>query len=197
MLRLAPFAIAALVLSGCSSSDTAASLVPVTASAAVPVDMPTSTPPRSVGTDPAAPAGTLALASPVVSVAPAAVSSALAATQLEIVPVTGAPSAAIGPMSRAMAARGREVGLNFTRGGTVTTHKLKGFFSVNDDGREVRVVYIWDVLDRSGQRVHRIRGQEVIAGTLGGRDPWGAVTQATMERIGRTTIDGFVRWRNA
>ena len=195
MRRLTPaLAIVALsALGACSSEDTAATLAPVSASPAVAVSV--SAGPARVSPDPAAPPGALALAAPVASAAPAAVSAAIAATRLEIEPVTGAPSAALGPLSRAMGERGREIGLDFANGGS--THRLKGFFSVNDDGREVRVVYIWDVLDGSGRRVHRIRGQEVIAGSVGGRDPWSAVTRATMERIGRSTVDRFAAWRGA
>ena len=193
-LALASLAVAT-ALAGCSSGDTAASLVPVNAAAPVAVALPAPPVSGPVAPDPTPPAGALALSAPVVAAAPAAANAAIAATRLEIVPVVGAPSGAIGPLSRAMAGRGREIGLDFTRGGA--THRLKGFFSVNDDGREVRVVYIWDVLDRSGRRVHRIRGQEVIAGTQGGRDPWRAVTPTTMERIGRTTIDRFSTWRAA
>ena len=59
------------------------------------------------------------------------------------------------------------------------------------------MVYIWDVLNGSGVRVHRIRGQEVIARSVNGSDPWSAVTQSVMERIGRETIDRFADWRRA
>lgn len=94
-----------------------------------------------------------------------------------------------------MAQRGREIGLDFTRGGAVTTHTMRGFFSINDDGGELRVVYIWDVVTPDGRRVHRIRGQQAIPGTLNGNDPWRGVSAETMARIGRETIDRFAAWR--
>ena len=184
-------------LAACSSTDMS-SFEPVAAASPVPVSVPSSGPTstaRTIAADPVAPSGALALAAPATVQSAPAVNAAIAATQLEIVPLTGAPSGAVAPLSRAMADRGREIGLPFAqRGGT---HRLKGFFSVNDDGREVRVVYIWDVLDGSGRRVHRIRGQEVIPGSVNGSDPWSAVTRNAMERIGRDTIDRFADWRRA
>ena len=188
---------ASLGVAACSSADMS-SLEPIAAAAPVAVSVPPSSPgstARAIAADPAAPAGALALAAPATLQSAPAVNAAIAATQLEVVPLTGAPSGAVAPLSRAMADRGREIGLPFARG--TATHRLKGFFSINDDGREVRVVYIWDVLDGSGSRVHRIRGQEIVPGTVGGRDPWSAVTQATMQRIGRETIDRFADWRRA
>ena len=192
-LPIALTALASLALGACTSSDMS-SFEPVAAASPVPITMPQSTG-RAIGADPVAPAGTLALAAPATVRTAPAVNAAIASTRLEIVPLTGAPSGAVAPLSRAMADRGREIGLDFARGGA--THRLKGFFSVNDDGREVRVVYIWDVLDGGGRRVHRIRGQEIIPGSVGGRDPWSAVTTRAMQRIGRETIDRFADWRRA
>lgn len=192
----APLAIlVSAALTACTGADTQ-SFAPIAAPAPVAVNVPAAPgAARSVSPDPIAPAGTLALAGPATVQAAPAVNAAIAATRLDIAPVTGAPAGALNPLSRAMADRGREIGLGFARGGG--THTLKGFFSVNDDGREVRVVYIWDVLDGSGRRVHRIRGQEIVPGSVGGRDPWSAVTTQAMQRIGRETIDRFADWRRA
>ena len=195
--RLAILGLAGLGLAGlaaCTSADMA-DLGPVAAPSPVAVTMPGTSAARAVPADPVAPSGALALAAPASVQAAPAVNAAIAATQLGIAPLTGAPSGAVAPLSGAMADRGREIGLGFASGSA--THTLKGFFSVNDDGREVRVVYIWDVLDRAGRRVHRIRGQEIIPGSVGGRDPWSAVTATAMERIGRETIDRFADWRRA
>ena len=199
-LRFAAIALSAALVAGCSASEPE-TLVPIAAPAAVPVSVPTATAAAQAGRPvpqvlPAgAPVQATALAPVAAPSAPASpvVDAAIATTHLEIAPVTGAPAAAIGPMSRAMASRGREIGLDFTRGGTITTHKLRGFFSVNDDGAETRVVYIWDVLSPQGRRLHRIQGQERLPAS--GGDAWRAVSTGTMERIGRSTIDRFADWR--
>ena len=192
----------AAALTACSANE---ALQPVTAAAPVPVadfgsaspQAPTQAraPVVAAQTPQATPNAALALAPSAPAVASPVVDAAIAATHLEIAPVTGAPRTAVPPLSRAMAARGREIGLDFTRGGGITTHTLRGFFSINDDGGEVRVVYIWDVVSPEGRRVHRIRGQETIPGTLNGADPWRGVSADAMGRIGRSTIDRFAAWR--
>ena len=198
-LRFAAIVLSAALAAGCSASEPE-TLVPIAAPAAVPVSVPTASAAARAGqpVPQVPPAGAPVQAAALAPVAPSApaspiVDAAIAATHLEIAPVTGAPAAAIGPLSRAMAARGREIGLDFTRGGTITTHKLRGFFSINDDGAETRVVYIWDVLSPEGRRVHRIQGQERLPAS--GGDAWRAVSTGTMERIGRSTIDRFADWR--
>ena len=198
MLRFA-IAICAAALTACSTSDT---LQPVTAAAPVPVSDLGSTRPSNASVAAVIPRQevpqTSALALAPTDATPTsapAIDAAITSTHLEIAPVTGAPRGAVPPLSRAMAERGREIGLDFTRGGGITTHTLRGFFSINDDGGEVRVVYIWDVVTPEGRRVHRIRGQETIPGTLNGADPWRGVSPDTMRRIGRSTIDRFAQWR--
>ena len=175
-----------LALTACSSSDTAETLVPVAAPQPVAVNVAQPLPPTS------SPAALNALAP--ATEAGAATTTALSTSSLAIAPVTGAPRGAVLPMSRAMAARGREIGIDFARGGAAT-HELRGYFSINDDGAETRVVYIWDVLTPPGRRVHRIRGQEVLPPAPGG-DPWRSVPVATMERIGASTVDRYARWRS-
>jgi hypothetical protein len=39
---------------------------------------------------------------------------------------------------------------------------LKGYLSAFSDGGKVTVVYVWDVLDSTGGRLHRIQGQESV-----------------------------------
>lgn len=194
MFRLATCLLAFCALSACSTSDT---LEPITAAAPVPMSdiAPTAAAPQRSEAQSAAPTAALALAPSAPEAPSPIVESAIASTHLEIAPVTGAPRNVVPPLSRAMASRGREIGLDFTRGGGITTHTLRGFFSINDDGGEVRVVYIWDVVTPEGRRVHRIRGQETIPGTLNGADPWRGVSSDVMARIGRSTIDRFATWR--
>ena len=195
--------LSAMLVAGCSSSDTAETLVPVTQAPPVAVELAAPSPTSAGAVQAVAPGGLApaaappvanALVSPVAPSVPAPlIDAALASTTLRIAPVTGAPRAAVSPLSRAMAARGQEIGLGFSRGGGAS-HTLRGFFSINDDGADTRVVYIWDVLSADGRRVHRIRGQERLPAGAGG-DPWRSVPVATMERIGATTIDRFASWR--
>ena len=73
------------------------------------------------------------------------------------------------------------------------THVLKGYFSAFSENGKTTVVYVWDVLDPSGNRLHRIQGQEAVA-VDGGSDAWAAVPPEAMERIADRSVDSLALW---
>ncbi|WP_320410199.1 hypothetical protein [Mesorhizobium sp. Root157] len=73
------------------------------------------------------------------------------------------------------------------------THILKGYFSVLTEGKNTTVIYVWDIYDPAGNRLHRINGQETAA-TVNGAEGWTGVAPATMQAIANTTIDQFSSW---
>ena len=60
------------------------------------------------------------------------------------------------------------------------------------DVNHVILVYVWDVDDAAGNRIHRFSGQEPTSG--GGVDPWTAVTLKVMDDTARDTIDALADW---
>lgn len=77
-------------------------------------------------------------------------------------------------------------------------YQVKGYFSALNDGGEVVLVYVWDVLDANGNRVHRISGQE-RGGSASG-DPWAGIDNGVIDRVARLTMSGLRSWistRNA
>ena len=76
-----------------------------------------------------------------------------------------------------------------------TKYILKGYFSAMNDNGQTTVVYVWDVLDSSGARMHRIQGQETVSGNAA--DPWAAVPARTMEGIASKTIRQYLDWRGS
>jgi hypothetical protein len=76
-----------------------------------------------------------------------------------------------------------------------TEHILKGYFSAFSDSGKVTIVYVWDILDGSGARLHRMQGQESVPGS--GQDPWTSVPASTMETIAAKTIQDYVAWRQS
>ena len=74
-------------------------------------------------------------------------------------------------------------------------HVLKGYLSAFADGDNVTVVYVWDVLDNAGGRLHRIQGKESVPGR--GSDAWAAVPATTMQEIGVETIAEYMKWKQA
>jgi hypothetical protein len=200
MRRITGFALLgpALVLAACNSIDPtlgvqqkadastqAASPAPQIASA--PADPATAQPPANAAaaTQPsaAAPANTQ-------------VAAVNRTVRLNLAPIVGAPVSAVSALSHRLQqdAWARGIAINGD-GAPGTTHILKGYFSTLSEGGATTVLYVWDVLDQAGNRLHRIQGQEKIGGSAA--DPWTVVAPQTMEAIADATIQALVQWINS
>lgn len=115
---------------------------------------------------------------------------------IRFLPIIGAPVQAVTPLSKELGASARGNGLTIKASGDETAeHVLKGYLSAFSDSGKITVVYVWDVLDNSGARLHRIQGQQSVKG--GGADAWAAVPPEVMQEIGVATIAEYMRWRQA
>ena len=115
---------------------------------------------------------------------------------IRFLPIIGAPVQAVTPLSRQLGAEARAKGLTI-RASTDNSAEniLKGYFSAFADGAKVNIIYVWDVLDANGARLHRLQGQETIAAR--GADPWAAVTDTTMQQIAAKTLNDYLAWKQA
>lgn len=127
----------------------------------------------------------------------AAVSPAAKAGEtVRFLPIIGAPVEAVTPLSKRLGAEARSNGLTIrSASDNSSKYILKGYFSAMNDNGKTTVVYVWDVLDGRGARLHRIQGQESVPGTAS--DPWAAVPARTMEGIAQKTIRQYLDWRGA
>lgn len=180
-----------IVLSGCNSSEntlgvTKSDLPPAQAGATVS----TGTDPAAVPTPGAAPTtGTPPATSGTIAPAPGVAQTA----KLRFAPIVGAPIAAATPLSQRLSALAKQKGIVLgTAGDTDNTHIMKGYFSALPDGNLTTIIYVWDILDPAGTRLHRIQGQEKVPG--GAADPWISVPAATMEGIADKAINGYLSW---
>lgn len=184
---------AAIGLSACNSSESPMGVtkadLPPTQNAATPTTDPAQAPtPATTGPATAAPATT----GPGQPAAPASPGVAQTA-KLRFAPIVGAPIAAATPLSQRLSALAKSRGITLgTASDNDNTHIMKGYFSALADGNQTTIIYVWDVLDPAGTRLHRIQGQEKVAG--GGADPWSSVPAATMEGIADKAIDGYMSW---
>jgi len=171
--------LAALALSGCNNTAAVLdpnALQPVGADRAAEVAAPIA--PPAAPTGPAAPA--------VAAVTPGS-------ARLYVAPVIGAAENAATPLTQRLSVRAGERGIAIVPSGAAgATHMMKGYFSAFTEGRQTTVIYVWDVLDPSGNRLHRIQGQEKESGGSG--EGWSAVTQRTMQTIADRTIDDLTAW---
>lgn len=124
----------------------------------------------------------------------AAATAALGRTRLQIAPIVGASVEAAGQLAERMSLRARERAIVLAGSSDqAATHVLKGYFSALTEGKDTTVIYVWDIYDPSGNRLHRINGQ-MKAPSVPGAEGWAAVTPATMQAIADATIDQFTGW---
>ena len=119
-----------------------------------------------------------------------------AKSTIRFLPIIGAPVQAVTPLSKELGTSARGNGLTIKSSSDQTAeHVLKGYLSAFSDGGKVTVIYVWDVLDNSGARLHRIQGQESVRAD--GADAWSAVPPEVMKEIGVATIAEYMKWRQS
>ena len=186
----------ALALAACTNAkdvlEPSAITPPATSSQTLP-GTAAATVPAPAGTTAGAPA---TAATPLTSAQSAAI---LSKTRLQIAPIVGASVDAATPLTAELQARARQRGITLAGSADQTvTHVLKGYFSTMSEGADTTVIYVWDVYDPAGNRLHRINGQQkapsVKSGASAGGDSWKGVSPATMQAIADQTIDQFAAW---
>ncbi len=112
---------------------------------------------------------------------------------IRLAPVIGAPAGAVEAMNRTIAARSSQRGIGIVPSGAPgANYDMKGYFSAITESGNTTVIFVWDVFDTSGNRLHRIQGQESAPGSS--PDGWSSVSSSVMENIGARTIDEFAAW---
>lgn len=113
--------------------------------------------------------------------------------RIQFAPVVGAVAEASAPLSARLVSQATSRGISLVaQGDKSATLVMKGYFSTITEAGETTVIYVWDVLDPAGTRVHRIQGQKKDASS--GRDGWAAVQPATMEAIADQTVEQLTLW---
>ncbi|PRX05053.1 UNVERIFIED_ORG: hypothetical protein BCL66_11744 [Martelella mediterranea] len=129
------------------------------------------------------------------SSAPPATAVAAAQT-IRFLPIIGAPSEKLAPLSARLGDSVRAAGLTIVPMDQTTADiSLKGYFSVVDQDGRVSVVYVWDVIGPDGLRLHRIQGSTPSPDAgFSGSDPWDGVTPAMMADIGQESVGSLLAW---
>lgn len=115
------------------------------------------------------------------------------AAKFAIVEINGAPTQHRMDMSRAIAMRAAERKLNLVKEGDPSaTYLVKGYLSAITDITGGSLVYVWDVSDASGKRLHRVSGREPTGG--GSFDPWSKISGTALDNAAQHTVDDLVNW---
>ncbi|MDX8456111.1 hypothetical protein RFM98_25590 [Mesorhizobium sp. VK9D] len=188
--------LAVLALGACTNAkdvlEPSAITPPASSAQSLPATQGTSTAAASPTTT--APAPSTAPATAAASATPATQTAVLARTRLQVAPIVGASVDAAAPLTAELQTRAKQRGLTLVGSTDQTaTHVLKGYFSTMSEGKDTTVIYVWDIYDPSGNRLHRINGQQKAA-AVGSGEGWPTVAPATMQAIADQTIDQFAAW---
>ncbi len=110
--------------------------------------------------------------------------------------ITGAPGDLLTGLSASLnkEAKARKITLVPEEDPTAT-YKVKGYVSAVGGPSGTLLVYVFDVLDSRGVRIHRVSGQERGGGATS--DPWGGISASTVAVAARHAIDDLAAWVNA
>lgn len=181
--------LAALTLAACTSAKDVlepSAIAPQSTQAVPTAGTGTTATPPATTAQPSAPA------QPATTTAKSA--AAITRTRLMVAPIVGASVEAATPLTAELQTRAKQRGITLAgSAGQAATHVLKGYFSTMSEGKDTTVIYVWDIYDPAGNRLHRINGQQKAPSANGG-EGWAAVAPETMRTIADQTIDQFATW---
>jgi len=113
--------------------------------------------------------------------------------KLHIAPIVGAPVNVVTPLTHRINDDAKAKGIELAGNNDPSAaYVMKGYFSVLSEDNQTTVLYVWDVLDASGNRLHRIQGQEKVQGAAA--DSWSVVPASAMQAIADRTIQEYSTW---
>lgn len=169
------------LLAACNSTESALNVQGSQQAASQPAGQP-------AATAPATPAATPATAPAIPQR-----SAALKPGKLHIAPIVGAPVNVVTPLTHRMNDDARAKGVELAGNNDPSAaYIMKGYFSVLSEDNQTTVLYVWDVLDASGNRLHRIQGQEKVQGAAA--DSWSVVPASAMQAIADRTMQEYSTW---
>ncbi len=125
--------------------------------------------------------------------APAERPSANLHVKIAFSPVTGAPSEPVSKINVAIRQEAAKRNITIVQQGDPTAdYTVQGYLSAVGGTSGTVFVFVWDISDRNGSRVHRVSGQE--SSTKGAPDPWAAVDDATLNLVALRTVDSIAAW---
>ncbi len=114
--------------------------------------------------------------------------------KLFIAPIIGAPLEIVTPLSLRFDTIIKTQSITLASNmETEADYILKGYLSNLTENNQTSVLYVWDVMDKQGNRVHRLQGQEKVSGKNG----WSSVPATVMGKIADDTLADYFRWVSA
>ncbi len=108
-------------------------------------------------------------------------------------PFNGVPGNTADSLSNRLGNEAKRQGLTLVRRvGAPSTYRVKGHLSAAGDNSSSTIIYVFDVYDANGRRVHRFSGQETASATSG--DPWTGISGETLNLLAERTILALKSW---
>ena len=113
--------------------------------------------------------------------------------EMAFAPVTGAPSEPVGHLYTAIRQEAGKRNITIVRPGDPSAdYTVQGYLSAVGGTSGTVLVFVWDISDRNGTRVHRVSGQE--SSTNGAPDPWAAIDDNILNLVAVRTVDSIAAW---
>ncbi|HVZ03533.1 hypothetical protein [Hyphomicrobium sp.] len=113
--------------------------------------------------------------------------------KIQIAPVIGSPDGVAKNLQTELASAMGRNGLTVATSTNATSeYVLRGYIVAARERTKAKISYIWDLTDRTGKRVHRVTGEEVVPGA--GKDPWAALTPPVAQSIADKTARQIATW---
>ncbi len=112
-----------------------------------------------------------------------------------LAPVIGAPKTISGPLMTSLKAAMAASKIPLVEKGAEAAYKLRGYMAAipPKSGSQMKVAYIWDVMDKAKKRVHRIKGHEVVP-FKNAKKPWSNVSSGVIQAIATKTVTQLAQW---
>jgi hypothetical protein len=124
----------------------------------------------------------------------AAIASQPQKSKLAFVPLIGAPANVSAQLTAGLVSEVEKQGIPVARTASeAADYTVKGYIVAAPEKSGSKLSYIWDVSDKSGQRAHRITGEEFAPGKVTG-DPWASVDAGVLARIASATATQLAAW---
>jgi len=111
---------------------------------------------------------------------------------IALAPIIGPPAKISKELSSQISAAAKDQNIPVVSA-SAAVYTVRGYLTTSPDGKNHKLAYIWDVTEKSGKRVHRVLGEQIIAGRPGA-NPWSLVDQKTLKAIATKTVADLGAW---
>ena len=116
------------------------------------------------------------------------------AARFAFAPIEGVPVPVLQAMSNALNQQAVANRVNVVPASDpAAVYTVRGYLSAVAEGPNAKLVYVWDVVDRQGARLHRVTGQE-MGGAFRNNDPWTGIGMTNISEAARKTMESLAAW---